>query len=1050
MTSAPTEEWSIDDADRSRLAAFASAHGELVHSAANAPVRLDGTDSAYYVVDGALDVFCREHDQGRVAAAAKHVLRAEPGRLVFGIPQLDNALTVEAKGLSGTRLLRLNSAVLGELVGDASCAPKDVSIGGFEPEGAPAQMLSAEVAQQADLWVSDIARAVVAGIESRPQVSSVIGVDVGTAGSKAESETEPKSETKTESGTGPEPETKPETGAVAVSLEPGSVVTARQSQVVWVSVVSSESDVALGYLSTEIVPAGYDRSHWVPLTSQSWATVTVRGPSASRAESTTELRVRATSQLGHGELAFALEEFHRLAFNAEALNRRLRLADEVNAQTALTAHRQLARSRASSLLDSLAGPADDDARQHESALMVALERIGHHSGIEFREPRLALTVGPATLEQIVEASGVRSRQVRLARENRWWRGDSGAMLAYQIDNDEPVALLPSLRGYRAISAQGRVSRLNAANAADYRLTAWTFYPKLADDRPATPRDLLRLSFHGAGGEVGRFLLAGLIAALITQAPAIALGMLTDWALPFARANALAQILVALALLSITAAWLTIFGGMTLLRTEARAGARLSAAAWDRMLALPMPFFRDTIAGELAVRMATFQRLRDLVSGLVANVLASVVFLLPTLGVLMFYDPALAAVALASSVVALVVIVGLGLSQIPHQRFWHESVRTLSGRLLQFVGGISKIRAAGAQTAAFASWAGAYRDKQLAEIRSSRIDEHLAAFGAAFPFGFAALLCAVTISRGASVGVGDFAVVLSASFVLYAAVADFGRAVEMLAEARTAYEQITPVLKAVPERDAAATVSPTVLDGEIVVDQVSFRYQPDGPLILEEVTIAARLGEFVAIVGGSGSGKSTLARLMLGLETPERGAVYFDGRDLRNLDSRSVRRQIGVVPQNSTLQPGSLVENIIGMADDLSLDDAWVAARLAAVDADIAEMPMQMMTMVTDRAGIFSGGQIQRIRIAAALVRKPRIVILDEATSWLDARSQAEVMSSIEGLGVTRIVIAHRLSTIRHADRIYVLDAGRVAQVGRYDELLEAPGQFRELVSRQLP
>jgi len=291
-------------------------------------------------------------------------------------------------------------------------------------------------------------------------------------------------------------------------------------------------------------------------------------------------------------------------------------------------------------------------------------------------------------------------------------------------------------------------------------------------------------------------------------------------------------------------------------------------------------------------------------------------------------------------------------------------------------------------------------------------------------------------------------VLTASFTLYAAVAGLGRMVDALAEAFTSYEQIAPVLAAVPERGEAA-LTPVDLEGEVVVDQVSFRYGADAPLVLDKVTISARRCEFVAIVGASGSGKSTLVRLMLGLEVPERGAVYFDDRDLRHLDAGSVRRQIGVVPQECGLQPGSLAENIIGMADDLTLDDAWSAARLAAVDADIAEMPMQMMTQVGDRASIFSGGQIQRIRIAAALVRKPRIVIFDEATSWLDAPSQAEVMGGIERLDITRIVIAHRLSTIRRAGRIYVLDAGRVAQVGGFDELLEAPGPFRELVQRQL-
>ena len=191
------------------------------------------------------------------------------------------------------------------------------------------------------------------------------------------------------------------------------------------------------------------------------------------------------------------------------------------------------------------------------------------------------------------------------------------------------------------------------------------------------------------------------------------------------------------------------------------------------------------------------------------------------------------------------------------------------------------------------------------------------------------------------------------------------------------------------------------------------------------------------------------RLALGLEEPTGGAVYYDGRDLANLDRRSVRRQVGVVVQDGALQPGNILDNIVGIGDNLSIDDAWQAARLADLDGDISAMPMEMFTPVGDSIATFSGGQMQRIRIAAALVRNPQVLFLDEATSWLDASSQARVIQGIESLAVTRIVIAHRISTIRKADRIYVLQAGRLIQHGGFDELFQTEGVFHDLVRRQV-
>ena len=234
-----------------------------------------------------------------------------------------------------------------------------------------------------------------------------------------------------------------------------------------------------------------------------------------------------------------------------------------------------------------------------------------------------------------------------------------------------------------------------------------------------------------------------------------------------------------------------------------------------------------------------------------------------------------------------------------------------------------------------------------------------------------------------------------------------------------------------------------------LDNVSFRYAEDGPLVLRDVAIHVRPGEFVALVGGTGTGKSTVLRILLGLEKPSSGVVYYDGHDLERVDLRAVRQQVGVVVQDGSLQPRTVRDNIIGLAADLTLDDAWRAARLAAVDGDIRAMPMGMLTVVTEGSAVFSGGQIQRIMLAAALERRPRVLLLDEATSFLDNDTQAQVMARIEELAVTRIVVAHRLSTIRKADRVYVFDQGRVAQQGTFAQLIETPGVFCDLARRQL-
>ena len=286
-------------------------------------------------------------------------------------------------------------------------------------------------------------------------------------------------------------------------------------------------------------------------------------------------------------------------------------------------------------------------------------------------------------------------------------------------------------------------------------------------------------------------------------------------------------------------------------------------------------------------------------------------------------------------------------------------------------------------------------------------------------------------------------------IFFAAVARFASNVGIVAAIRPAFQQIEPILQAIPENILNETkVVETLVQGDIHFDRVSFQYDNDSEWAIDDITLRVKTGEFVAIVGESGSGKSTVFKLLLGLETPTSGAIFYESHDLNTLNLISLRRQIGVVAQNVSLQSGTILQNIIGTSTGLGIDDAWEAARLAHVDQDIEQMDMQMLTPISSDSKSFSGGQIQRIVLASALVNRPRVILLDEATNWLDNRTQAEVMRSINNIATTRIVIAHRLSTIQEADRIYVMKRGKIVQSGTFSELAEIPGMFHDLTRRQ--
>ena len=262
------------------------------------------------------------------------------------------------------------------------------------------------------------------------------------------------------------------------------------------------------------------------------------------------------------------------------------------------------------------------------------------------------------------------------------------------------------------------------------------------------------------------------------------------------------------------------------------------------------------------------------------------------------------------------------------------------------------------------------------------------------------------------------------------------------------KMVRPILEAVPEMEQGKKEVRSIR-GEVELSNVTFRYDKNLPPVLQDLSLKIKRGEYVGIVGHSGCGKSTLVRLLLGFEQPQSGVVYYDGKDIKRLDLKSLRSHIGCVMQNSRLFPGNISSNILISAPDKTEKDAWKAAEMAGVAEDIRAMPMKMNTMISEGMGTLSGGQRQRLIIARAIAPRPNVLLFDEATSALDNLTQKMVSESLDSLRCTRIVIAHRLSTVRHCDRILVLDGGNVAEEGTYEELMEKKGLFAALVKGQM-
>ena len=360
-------------------------------------------------------------------------------------------------------------------------------------------------------------------------------------------------------------------------------------------------------------------------------------------------------------------------------------------------------------------------------------------------------------------------------------------------------------------------------------------------------------------------------------------------------------------------------------------------------------------------------------------------------------------------------------------------------------GIQKIKLAGAEKRAFARWGNLYAENAKLTYGPPTFIKLNSVISLAISLVGTIVMYSMAVKSGISVA--DYYAFNTAYGMVSGAFMALAGIALTVSQIKPILNMVKPFFDAVPEVSDGKQVI-TRLSGGIELNNVSFRYSENMPLVVDDMSLKIRPGQYVAIVGKTGCGKSTLMRLLLGFEHPQKGAIYYDGRDLERIDLRSLRRRIGVVMQNGKLFQGDIYSNIVISAPWLSQDEAWEAAELAGIADDIRKMPMGMNTIISEGSGGISGGQRQRLMIARAIAPKPKILMFDEATSALDNITQKKISESLGSLKCTRIVIAHRLSTIKQCDRIIVLDRGKIIEDGKYDELIEKNGFFAELVARQ--
>lgn len=692
----------------------------------------------------------------------------------------------------------------------------------------------------------------------------------------------------------------------------------------------------------------------------------------------------------------------------------------------------------------------------KNSLFATCQIIGEHSGFKIEEPKHIESYQNSTTNQlfaIAKSSKLRVRKIIL--RDIWWKEENGDLLAFTKTENTPVALLQKNSGTYVLKNHktGTETVVNHEIAESLEPIGYMFFSGF-DKKMNSMKRVLSFAVNGVRKDGKRLILAALAGSLIGLLIPIMSGKMFDDVIPTADRSMHFEVFSIMIMIGLVTAGLQLVQGILNLRVESKSSINLQAGVMDYILRLPVTFYKNYTAGDLTNRVLSINTIRQVLSNTLITAALSGAFSFVNLILLFYYDSKLAWIGILLGVIAAAFMIIIGLLKLKHDRQISESQGELQGFLFEFLSGITKIRMTGGEKRIFTLWSEKFSKIKKLGFSSGSYQNFVEIFNSSYPlftsvffFSFIYYTVLNSDTRTSMLTVGSFMAFITAFNKFLNDSLRLSMALITSLNVIPLYERVKPILEAEPE-STEQSHDPGELEGEIEMNSLSFRYHEDQPLILKNISFKIKPGEMVAFVGSSGSGKSTVMRLLLGFEQPEAGSIFYDGGAYDSMNKELVRRQIGVVLQNGSLMSGSIFQNIVGNSE-LSLEDAWDAARMAGMEEDIKHMPMEMHTMVSEGGGTFSGGQRQRLMIARAIVHKPRLLFMDEATSALDNRTQNIVSESLDKLQATRIVIAHRLSTIKNADRIFVMDKGEIVESGTYEELMELDGLFNKLAKRQI-
>ncbi len=726
-----------------------------------------------------------------------------------------------------------------------------------------------------------------------------------------------------------------------------------------------------------------------------------------------------------------------LTHTAETFSRRITQAADADATLLADAMRQLGDQRQE------LGARHDGL---EPPLMAMMRVVAEAMGVELAKdlaPPLGAHDADEFIKVLAESAGLRARRVQL--RTGWWRGSSEAMLAF-LEDGTPVALIPQDRKWRLIRPDGTSQFISDTTPAPLHEQAYVLYRGFGDISSGPGKALIHFVAGRARRELVLIGFVSLAAGLLGLAMPFLSGFLIQTVIPEGVRSEVLQLILAVVAVSCGVIGFELVKGLTVLRAESLLGSSIEGALWNRMLRLPVGFFRQFGAGDLALRADAVNEMRRTLGFATLTALISALFSVVNLVVLFSYGLAPALLALAVCVIEIILLSGHAAFNMSIQRQALANAGTMQTLTVQIFQGISKLRVAAAESRLLARWTRLFARDQSLHYRANVVAAGMTAFGAGWNIIVMAALIGLVGLGFTKMTLGDYVTFSGVFGQFVAATLSLASIIPAIASVAPLWNRARPILTE-PTEDSGERLHPGMLRGEIEAVRVSFAY-PGGEPALNDVSLHVPAGTFVAIVGPSGSGKSTLLRLLIGFEAATGGHVLLDGRNLRDLDAGAVRRQLGIVLQHSRIEAGSIYQNIAG-ASPMTADEAWEAAEQAGLARDLEAMPMGLHTHVDDSGSTLSGGQRQRLLLARAIARHPRIMLLDEATSALDNVVQAHVMETLAQMNVTRIVVAHRLSTVRDADMIVVMDNGRVVETGTYEALAAAGGLFTELIRRQM-